>query len=63
MTSETISVVPPALCPENLHEAILDLTSPQDQKATSRRLVEKLASLSSGDVDLLELGQTPVRLQ
>jgi len=48
---------------KNLHETVLDLMSPLDQKATSRRLVEKLASFSSGDVDLLELGQTPLRLQ
>jgi hypothetical protein len=49
--------------PTDLREAIRDLMSIEDREAASRRLVEKLVSFSSGAVDIVEIGQTPLRLQ
>lgn len=46
----------------DFREAIRGLMSIEDQEAASRRLVEKLVSLSSGDVDITEIGQTQLRL-
>jgi hypothetical protein len=48
--------------PTDLREAIRDLMSIEDQEAASRRLVEKLVSFSSGDVDIVEIDQTQLRL-
>jgi hypothetical protein len=45
-----------------LGEAIKDFMSVKDHDAASRRLVEKLVSFSSGTVDILEIGQVPLRL-
>jgi len=46
----------------DLREVIQDLMSMEDQEAASRRLVQKLVSFSSGDVDIVEIGQTQLRL-
>jgi hypothetical protein len=48
--------------PTDLREVIRDLMSIEDKEAASRRLVEELVSLSSGDVDIMEIGQTQLRL-
>jgi Family of unknown function (DUF6454) len=48
--------------PTHLPEVIQDLMSVQDEEAASQRLVEQLASFSSGDLDIVELGQTRLRL-
>ena len=48
--------------PTDLREVIQDLMSVQDEEAASQRLVEKLASFSSGDLDIVELNQTRLRL-
>lgn len=48
--------------PTDLREVIRDLMSIEDEEAASRRLVEKLVSFSSGDVDIVEIGQTQLRL-
>ena len=48
--------------PTDLREAIRAPMSIEDQEAASRRLVEKLVSFSSGDVDIVEIGQTQIRL-
>jgi hypothetical protein len=46
----------------DLREVIGDLTCIQDHEAAAGRLVEKLVSFSSGDLDIVELGQTRLRL-
>jgi hypothetical protein len=46
----------------DLREVIRDLMSFGDEEAASRRLVEKLVSFSAGDVDIVEIGQTQLRL-
>ena len=48
--------------PTDLREVIRDLMSTQDEGAASGRLVEKLVSFSSGDLDIVEMGQTRLRL-
>lgn len=48
--------------PTDLREAVRDLMSIEDQEAASRRLVEKLVSFSSGDVDIVEIDQMQLRL-
>jgi hypothetical protein len=48
--------------PKDLREATLDLMSIKDQEVASHRLVERLLSLSSGNVEIFEIGQTPLRL-
>jgi hypothetical protein len=48
--------------PKDLREAIRDLMSIEDQERASHRLVEKLISLSSGDIEIVGSGQTPLRL-
>ena len=48
--------------PTDLGEVIRDLMSTQDEQAASSRLVEKLVSFSSGDLDIVEMGQTRLRL-
>jgi hypothetical protein len=48
--------------PTDLREAIRDLMSIKDEEAASRQLVEKLVSFSSGDIDIVEISQTPLRL-
>ena len=48
--------------PTDLREVIQDLMSVQDEEAASRRLVEKLVSFSSGDLDIVEMGQTRLHL-
>jgi len=63
MTSQTTVIVPRDTPPTSLREAIQDLMSLQDQRATSRRLVQKLTSFSSGRVDLLEIDKAPLHLQ
>jgi hypothetical protein len=49
--------------PTDLREVIRDLIAIEDQEAASRRLLQKLASFSSGAVDIIEIGQTELRLQ
>lgn len=63
MTSQTTDLAPSGTPPTNLREAMQDLTSLQDRRATSRRLVQKLVSFSSEDVDLLEIDKIPLRLK
>jgi Family of unknown function (DUF6454) len=46
----------------DLRKAIGDLMSIQNHEAASRRLVEKLVSFSSGELDIVELGQTRLHL-
>jgi len=46
----------------HLRKVIGDLRSIQNHEAASRRLVEKLVSFSSGELDIVELGQTRLRL-
>ena len=48
--------------PTDLRDMIRAPMSIEDQAAASRRLVEKLVSLSSGNVDIVEIGQTQLRL-
>ena len=48
--------------PTELREAIRDLMSIEDEEAASRRLVEKLVSFSSGDIDIVEICQMQLRL-
>lgn len=48
--------------PTDLCEVIRDLMSLEDEEAASRRLVEKLVSFSSGDVDFVEIGQMQLGL-
>jgi len=48
--------------PTDLREVIRDLMSIEDEEAASRRLVEKLMSFSSGDVDIVAINQTQLRL-
>ena len=67
MASNTSALVPSDTLdrkrpPTDLREVIRDLMSMEDQEAASRRLVEKLVSFSSGDVDVVEIGQTRLRL-
>jgi hypothetical protein len=59
----TTAIIPRGIQPTSLNEAMQDLMSLQDQRATSQRLVQKLTSFASGDVDLLELDETQLRLQ
>ena len=63
MASNTSALVPSDTLdrkrpPTDLREVIRDLMSMEDQEAASRRLVEKLVSFSSGDVDVVKIGQT-----
>jgi hypothetical protein len=46
----------------DLRGAIQDLMSIEDEEAASRRLVERLSSLSSHDVEVVEIGQTQLCL-
>jgi hypothetical protein len=46
----------------NLHEAIRDLITVADKRGVQRRLSEKLIGFATGDVDIIEIGQTPLRL-
>lgn len=67
MASNTAALVPSNTIdrkrpPTDLREVIRDLMSMEDREAASRRLVEKLVSFSSGDVDMVEMGQMPLRL-
>ena len=64
MATNTSPIAPPDAKkpPTDLREVIRDLMSIEDQEAASRRLVEKLVSFSSGDVDIVEIGQTELRL-
>ena len=48
--------------PTDLREVIRDLMSIEDEDATSHRLVKKLVSFSSGDMDIVEIGQTQLCL-
>lgn len=48
--------------PTDLREVIRDMMSMEHQDVASRRLVEKLVSFSSGDVDIAEIGQTHLHL-
>jgi hypothetical protein len=48
--------------PTDLREVIQDLMSVQDEEAASQRLVAKLVSFSSGDLNLVEMGQTRLHL-
>jgi len=48
--------------PTDLREVIRDLMSIEDEEAASRRLVEKLMSFSSGNVDIVAINQTQLRL-
>jgi hypothetical protein len=54
MTRQASAIVRRGTQPTSLREAMQDLMSVQNQRASSRRLVRKLMSFSSGDVDLLE---------
>jgi Family of unknown function (DUF6454) len=66
MATNTFTPLPPDTgskkSPKDLREAILDLMSIEDQEVASHRLVEKLLSLSSGNVEIVEIDQTPLRL-
>jgi hypothetical protein len=66
MATNTFIPLPPdtgsKTSPKDLREAILDLMSIEDQEVASHRLVEKLLSLSSGNVEIVEIDQTPLRL-
>ena len=46
----------------DLREVIGNPTSIEDHEAASNRLVEKLVSFSSGDLDIIEMGQTRLHL-
>lgn len=48
--------------PTDLREVMRDLICMEHQEAALRRLVEKLMSFSSGDVDMIEIDQTQLRL-
>ncbi len=48
--------------PANLREAVRDLVTIGDDRAAPRRLVEKLVRLATGDVDIIEIAQTQLRL-
>jgi uncharacterized protein DUF6454 len=66
VATNTVALIPSDTDAKNsrtdLREAIRDLVSIEDQEAASRRLVEKLVSLSSGDVEIVELGEMQLRL-
>ena len=65
LATNTSPIAPPGakMPPTDLREVIRDLIAIEDQEAASRRLVHKLASFSSGAVDLIEIGQKELRLQ
>jgi hypothetical protein len=48
--------------PMDFGEVIQDLMSIEDEEVASRRLVEKLLCFSSGDLDIVEMNQTRLRL-
>jgi hypothetical protein len=66
VATNTVALIPPDTDAKksatDLREAIRDLMSIEDQEAASRRLVEKLVSLSSGDVEIVDIGQMQLRL-
>lgn len=47
----------------DLRELIGDMSSSEDHEAVSQRLVEKLVSFASGDLDIVEIGQTHLHLR
>ena len=48
--------------PANLREAIRDLVTISDKRALQRRLSKKLVNFAAGDVDIIEIAQTRLRL-
>jgi hypothetical protein len=49
--------------PANLGEVIRDLVTVGDKGTVQRRLLTKLASFATGDVDIIEIAQTRLRLR